>query len=230
MRGLLSLAVVGALVLGGFSTANATAFGPATIGFVFDFGQDPHSVTGATQGTVTVGGTTRITGKSGTFTGVTSGASTGTLTYSNAAGTTMFETLPGLFTFADPAGGTFKFDASSVKTVSYKVTDGFVSFELYILGITSGGNNAYSGTATSVVFDISGAAGDTNTLNTSLDLQNPPATDPTPPPSVPEPAGLAIFGVGLAGLAFTRRLQVGRVVRRVTHMRQAGGALQPAMA
>lgn len=230
MRGLLSIAVVGALVAGGFSTANATAFGPATAGFVFNFGQDPHSVTGATQGTVSVGGTTRVQSGTGTFTGVTAGGSAGTLIYSNTVGTTMFETLAGLFTFTDPAGGTFKFDASSVKTVSYTLSGEFVSFELYILGITSGGNAAYTGTVSSVIFDISGATGDTSSLNTSLTFANPPASDPTPPPSVPEPAGLAIFGVGLAGLAFTRRLRFDHIARRLTGTYHSGGLLQPAIA
>ncbi len=220
MRGMTRGLAVAAVVLGSMAyggPASADPFGPATAGFTFTNNPGNPRINytiSSPNGSVVVGPDTRLTGVTGTFSGVTAGFSSGVVAFSSTVGTTLIESLPALFTFTDPLGGLYTFDADSVRTtaLSQDLIEGTDNFQLYLLGNLGGGHLALTPTLTSVVFNLAGFLGQSS--NYSLILANPPdPPDSGPAPTVPEPMSLAVFGVGLAGLAFVRRVRFGRVDR-----------------
>lgn len=211
MRGLWTI-LLSALALGSYAVhapVQATPFGPATAGFTFtSAGGNPNVpyLIGPSSGSVTLGAATRTTGVSGTFVGVLTGSSSGTINFSTTVGTTVALPAPALFTFNDPLGGLYSFDAVSVRTTSLdqNVLEGTDNFQLYILGTVAGGSLAYEPTDTSVVFNLAGFLGQSS--NYSLVLSNPPEESTPPGPAVvAEPSGIAVFGVALVALVVFSR-------------------------
>ena len=183
------------------SPANAAVFGPASAAIAY--ASSPTVVLGSPNSTITFNGSATDFSQTGSLAGTTTGVgnSAGTLTFSDTVGVTIAQSLSNFLALNDNNGGTFQFDVQSVDTTAYSVTSNSSSFGLYVLGTMGDTNSLDSYTSTPTSLTITFNQTGTSAYSASATLANPPS----PPPSVPEPASMAILGAGLLGLGIARR-------------------------
>jgi len=152
-----------------------------------------------TPNTFTVNGLTFQAGATGGFASALGGIGlmNGVVSFSATQGATLAESLNDFFMFQDGLGGTFDFSATSVKTLTYDLTNKV--FGLYLLGTTFDSNLGYDPTPTSLVLSFSSVTG--GLYSASATLTVPPSSD------APEPAtwGMIVVGFGAMGAAMRRR-------------------------
>lgn len=205
LRNCLKILVCTAAIAMAAMPASAAPFGAATAGFTINSGEPSYSF-GATTGSIMFSGPLNMAGTTGTLAGVTAGADNGTVMFSLTSGASVAQSVPSLFTFDDPTNPTgpkFLFSETSAQTTSIsRDAQNGDTVQLYLLGATSGGTNALTPTAASVVVNLFGIGGQAAAV--SFTLANPPAQV-----SVPEaPSSLIVVSaLGLLALARWRRLR-----------------------
>ncbi len=198
----------------GFTTALATAalcgispswavpepqpFGPATASL------GSFDVPTVTDTTITLnGGSAQLSAGTGSLAGGPfGGTGAGTFSYSTSIGTTITESMDGLFSFSDGAGGQYVFDLTSVETTAYVNRPGLqTEIGLYLLGEMFDENLGLTETPTSLSLTFNSTGG--SNFSESGSLANPP----TPPviTDSPEPGALTLVAAGLIGLGVVRR-------------------------
>jgi hypothetical protein len=194
--GVLGLSVV---ALGNSSSAFAGAFGPASADISGLFSPTVTTPTSSTNGTIGLTGNVSIYSTAGTLTSATgSGTSAGTISFAQADGATISQSVSSLFSFADGSSGLFVYDLSSVETTNYSASNGNYTIALYLLGDMYDSTLGLTSTATSVTMTLNKTQ--TSNWSFSASLANPPS----PPAGVPEPAALALLATGLLGIGMVR--------------------------
>ena len=184
------------------AAAHAAPFGPATANLS---SSDVPTVTfnnGAGDDTITLnGGAAQLTGTSGQFgNGTFSGSGAGTVAFSETPNTVTSDSIKGLFSFSDNSGGSYVFDLLSVDTTMFARNPGVsASIGLYLLGSISDSNLQLDPAPASLFLSLN------STGNSSFAEAGNLAAPPAPVPAVPEPASLALFGMGLISKRMLRR-------------------------
>ena len=185
-----------ALAAGGAANA-VTTFGPAT-GDVVVLGS-PTVVTGPTAGMVSFNSPVSIFSTNGSLTAANgSGSATGTLNFSDTAGTVLPDVVANFMTFNDTTGGHFFFNVASAQTIAYSMTASSTSITLYLLGTAGDSNLGLTAAPTSETLTINRTGNSAYSASASI---NAPPTG-----AVPEPASWALMlvGFGAAGMVLRR--------------------------
>ena len=197
MRSLMTALAAGALATTALvsTSASAAQIGAGNLSVAALYNPAVNLAAAPATYTATLGNTFEVTG-TGAFapaSGLT-GAMNGTLSFSSLVGTTLSQTVPNFFTFADGSGSSFSFTPTSVQTRSYSDVPGVSSsFSLFVLGNTLDTVLGFDPTPTSLTLSFNSTGGSPYAASATLSI--PPVG------TVPEPGtwGLMLTGVGLLG-------------------------------
>jgi hypothetical protein len=189
-------AVLALLAAGG---AAAATFGPAT-GAIAVLGS-PSVMVGPTNGDENFNSAIAIFATTGSLTQANgSGTVQGMLNFSDTVGATVLDAVNDFMTFADTTGGDFKFNVSSVETLSYTNIPGVsTSITLYLLGTAGDAHLGLAPSPTSETITVNSTGG--SAYSASATIASPPSM------GAPEPAAWAMMlvGFGLMGTALRAR-------------------------
>ena len=178
-----------------FAAALGMGFAASTTQAAF-IGSYGVNTTSPTINTTSLATATVFGSGSMSFNGNTTGGFIGTIPANTTftAGTVTLGSTSG-FTFTDGAAiGGFK-QTGLASVISQGIVGGVVQSEsIYILGVYVGGTAGADGAAASFTFSLSQNGGPNNSISASGTLSVPPL-------AVPEPASIAMLGIGLASFA-----------------------------